>query len=150
MLRFSSHCIVKLRLFQTPGRRKHEALSDKVSENEFCILFGCVLHRVDNDLRVMRRLVWIVDAGEVFDLSLARKTIHTLHVAFFTDVERRVDEYFDKAIRTNQRTALIAGGAIRADGSAYHPATVACDVGGNETDPPDVCVAVLLRKTESL
>src|SRR6185503_20818373 len=98
----------------------------------------------------MRRLVWIVDAGEVFYLSLAGEAVHTLHVAFFADCKRRINEDFHEAIRANHRAAFITGGTIRADGSADHSATVAGDLRCNETDPPDVGVAVFLREAKSL
>jgi hypothetical protein len=47
------------------------------------------------NLRVDRRLVWIVDAGKVLDFAGPGLLVKTLRVALLRRGERAVDEYLD-------------------------------------------------------
>jgi hypothetical protein len=79
---------------------------------------GCVgreLLRVDVQLRIARRFVRIVDAGEVFDLPGPRFLIESLRIARLSGSERNIDMHFDELAVGEQRAHSIAIGAIRAD-----------------------------------
>ena len=50
----------------------------------------------DHDVRLLRRLVSLVDAREVLDLAGQRFLVEALGVAFDAGGDRRVDEDFDE------------------------------------------------------
>src|SRR5690242_12389932 len=57
---------------------------------------------IDDDLRVLRRLIRGVDAGEVLDLAFEGAGVETFRVALLADIERRVDVDLDELAVADQ------------------------------------------------
>src|SRR4051812_16319463 len=131
-------------------RGADETLLDEVREYRLGVLLGRARDCVQRKLRVVRRLVRVVDAREVLYLPLARLPVHALHVARLAHVERRVDEDFDEAVAADQRAALVARRAVRADGRAKNGAAVPRDLRRDEAYAAYVRVAVFLAEAQPL
>src|SRR5581483_7746979 len=68
-----------------------QEMDDLVGEH-----FRIVLARGKGQLRIERRLVGRVDAGEIVQIAAPRLAVEALGVALLANVERRVDEDLDE------------------------------------------------------
>src|SRR5258706_6390151 len=138
--------------FPVCGRlcRAHETELDQPAEHQARVLLHRVLHGVEGEVRVYRRLVRIVDAGHLLQLAPPRLRIDPFRVALLADAERGVDPHLDEALRPHHVPDFVPGRAIGAHRGAEHDTSVSHDLGGPEAYPPDVHVAVLLAEAEAL
>src|SRR5512140_1434195 len=91
-----------------------------------------------HDVRALRGLVRVVDAGEALQLPLARLSPEPLHVARLAKLGGRVDEDLEEPVAAHHRAHLGARGAVRADRRADRDAAVAHDLRGHPADAADV------------
>src|SRR5581483_6970552 len=130
------------------GRRDQLALLEQRQDLRRVLLRRVVLG-VENDLGVERRLVWIRDAGELLDLALEGLLVQALHVALRADLDRCLDEDLDEPV-AHQLARLVADLAVGGDGGGDHRDAVPGEQVGDEGDPANVRVAVLLGEPEAL
>jgi len=95
-----------------------------------------------------RRLVGVVNAGEALDLPGACLLVEALHVAGFADLDRGVRVHLHEA--PDERSCLVAYGAVGGDGRRDRDSTVPRDEIRDEGDPADVDVAIFLREAQTL
>src|SRR4051794_10835782 len=112
------------------------------------LLGGLALGLAD-DLGVLGRLVGIRDAGELLDLAGASLRVEALDVAVLARLDRGLYVGLDEAA-VHHLPRLVADLAIGRDRGRDHRDAVARQQVGDERDPADVGVAVLLRETETL
>ena len=105
--------------------------------------------RIEGELRVLRRLVGIADAGELFDLAGDGLCIEALHVALDALLERRRDVDLDE-VGADQLTRGRAHRAIRRDRGHEDEHSVALEEMRDERDARDVQLAILARVAEAL
>src|SRR3990170_1154689 len=106
-------------------------------------------HRVQDQLRVLRRLVRIVDPGEARDLAGERLLVQALRVAVLRELLHR-GVHVDLDELADELTVRVPGGPIRADRAADRRDAVAGEQVRDEPDPQDVRIAVLLGEPEAL
>ena len=102
--------------------------------------------RAQQQVRAQRRLVRVVDAGEVRDLAGARLGVEALRVARLARPRagcRRTPRRTAGRRRRGSRAARVAVGAVRADQRDERDHAGVGDQPGDLADPPDVLVAVL-------
>ena len=106
-------------------------------------------HRVEHELGVLGDLVRVVDAGEPLDLAGERLLVQALGIAVLRElVERGVDVDLDEL--SDHRSHLVSGLLVGRDRAADRRDAVARQELGDEPDPQDVRVTVLLGEPEAL
>ena len=60
------------------------------------------MNRVENDFRIRRHFIWVIDSGEVRDLPGARARVHAFSIAAFTNFKRRIDVDLNEAIAADE------------------------------------------------
>src|SRR5207302_8973684 len=112
-------------------------------------LLGRLALGCDLDLRVQRRLVGVVDTGEALERAGARLGIEALHIPVLADLQRGGDVDLEEVV-ADQFPDLVTHRAVGGDGGGDDLYPIAGEQLGDEADPPDVDVAVLLREAETL
>ena len=86
-------------------------------KNDLYFLFKRHFVSIEMNFGILWRLIGIVNAGEVLDLTCPSFLIKTLRVAFLSHGQRAVDEYLDKfeTGRLVQSTYFVPIALIRAD-----------------------------------
>ena len=105
---------------------------------------------VEDEFRLLGRLVRVVDTGEAFDLTGAGLFVQAFRVACLARFERCLDVYFDELAHRNQLANVVAVLAIgrnergrRQDAGIGHQS---CDL----ADAADILGSVLGREAEIL
>src|SRR5262249_14344689 len=114
------------------------------------VVVGGAVSRGQAERRVERRLVGIVDPGELLELAAPSPGVESLRVALLAHLERRVDERLDERRLADHLAHELARGPIRTHGGAHGYAAVADDLCGYEPDPQDVGVPVLSAEPKAL
>ena len=70
--------------------------------------FRALVRRVEDHVGRLRRLVGLVDAGEILDLAGERALVQALRVARDDGLERRLDENLDELARRDEIRARAA------------------------------------------
>jgi hypothetical protein len=108
-----------------------------------------VLRGVDAQLRRLRHLVGIADAGELRDLAAPRLGVEALAVARLAHLQRGGDVDLDEgALLLDHLAHGAAGAVVGRDGRADGDAAVLGDLAGDEADAADVEVAVRLGEAQ--
>src|SRR5229473_527597 len=102
----------------------------------------CDAGGVDRKLGRCRRLVGIVDAGEVFDLPAAGSSIKAFGISCLANLERSGDKDLEKAIAA-QLAHELPGLTVGRDQRRHHCHAVRLKSAGQKPHPPDVCLAFL-------
>ena len=128
--------------------RAHEALFFEPRQNLVDGFFDGFFARVDFDFGVGGSFVGVGDAGEVLDLAGTRLGVEALGVALFDHGQGSFHVDLDEG-RVALGAALVAHGAVGADGSGDRADPVARQHVGHKTDAADVGVAVLFREAQT-
>src|SRR5260370_42567164 len=125
-------------------------MASQVLENKARVFFQTLIDSLYSYFRMPWRFVGIIDSSNVLNLTTTSFFINSLCVASFAFFQRRIHEYFDKAISTNHVPHVVTRGAIRTDRSANDDSTVSYDLGSNKAEAANVQIAVSLTKAKPL
>lgn len=90
--------------------RKNKSVLQEIGDDAIGVVF------VNHDLRSKRRLIRVVNAGEVLDFTGAGEPVHTFCIARFADRQRRIDKDFHETVFADQRAAFVSQPALNFDG----------------------------------
>src|SRR4051812_5711236 len=96
------------------------------------------------------RFIRIINAGKTRDFTAPCFSVHPFDIALLANFYRGVDKYFHEVVGTDKVADFVAGRTIWADGGADDHSPMTDDLGGDETDAANICIAVFLTKAESL
>src|SRR6266511_6355543 len=119
-------------------------MAHQIIEDQISVLLWRMRHRIQGDLRMFRRLVGIIDASKVFDLSTARHGIHPFDIALYTYFQWRIHENLDESIGAHHIAHIVACRPVGTHRCTHDYTPVAHDLGCHVTDAPDVDIAILL------
>ena len=106
--------------------------------------FSTVGHRIQDNLRVRRCLVRVVDPREPLDDPRTRFRVQALYITPLTLHQRRIDEHLDvAAIPADALAVGLAVRFVRSDGGTHRCAPVLRDLTGHVPYPLHVRRAVL-------
>src|SRR5690242_18107067 len=92
----------------------------EVADDAIGMGFGIAEGGVEAEVRVERRLIGRVDAGEMLDLAGAGLLVEALRIALFGDRQRSVDMDLDELAGADQLASHVALGAEGRDERHQH------------------------------
>jgi hypothetical protein len=137
------------RVCEKDGNLRNLADRLQVGENFLGQRFGRFRAGIEDQFRLERSFIRIVDARETLQFPGASFFVQSLGIAGFANVERRIDENFDEIAGRQCGARMIAIDAIGADeSSASNDAGVAEEL-RHRADAADVFLTVLRGETEA-
>src|ERR1022692_4442179 len=131
------------------GVAQQESLADQILHDAFGILLRGFFAGEKGDLRIERRFVGIVHAGEALDLASAGFTVKAFHIPLLANFDRSIHKRLDKGVVAHHGAHPVAGLAIRAyrraDDGAVMPHEFRCHI----ADAHDIGVAIFARKAQA-
>src|SRR5579883_970181 len=105
-----------------------------------------MVDRVQRNLRMLRRLVRVVNPGEALDLPPPCAGVHPLGIPLLADLQRCIHEHLHEMVAAHHVAYLASRSAIGANSRTDHCATVAHDFCSYESNAPDINTAFLLAE----
>src|ERR1051326_1231661 len=127
---------------------RNYVFADQLGDDDFGHLLRGSAHSVQMDFGGLRRLVWRVDAGEIFDPTVHGLGVKPLRIAPNAFVDRRVDEYLDELPRRDQTAHHLALRTIGRNERAQHDEPAFHHQLSDFAGPTDVFHAVGFGKAE--
>src|SRR5436189_1529395 len=101
------------------------------------------------DVRGSWRLISIIDSRKIREIRGASFCVKSLYVAPFAYIERRVSEGKEKIIGPDHLANFLTCALIGAYGSANDAAMVSDNFSGDETDAPDIGIAIFSAEPQA-
>jgi hypothetical protein len=101
------------------------------------------------DLGGSRRLIWIIDSRKIGEVRGAGFGVIPLYVAPFAHLKRRVSEGEEKIIGPDHLANFLPCALIGTYGGANDAAMVSDNFRGDETDSPDIGIAVFSAEPQA-
>src|SRR5438132_1182243 len=102
------------------------------------ILFRQSVHGIQNDLRMLRRLIGITNSSEVTDFTSSGFGIHSLRIALLANLKGSIHKNLYEMIIAHQISHIVAGSTIGTNRRANHGAAMTYNLGSHKTNATNV------------